>query len=84
MPPFRPTMNKECIQDAKDIHAQYFISRIELKEITKNFNIQLFDTYQQICIEDTCPIKIEGGLLYRNKGYLSVTGSMKVFKNFTE
>lgn len=84
MPPFRPRMNKECIQDTKDIHAQYFISRIELKEIAANFNIQLFDTYQQMCIEDACPIKIDGGLLYRNKGYLSVAGSKKVFEKFTE
>jgi peptidoglycan/LPS O-acetylase OafA/YrhL len=84
LPPFRPMMNKECIQDTKDIHAQYFISRMELKEIAANFNIHLFDTYQQICIEDTCPIKIEGGLLYRNKGYLSVAGSKKIFEKFTE
>jgi peptidoglycan/LPS O-acetylase OafA/YrhL len=84
MPPFRPTMNKECIQDTKDIHAQYFIARIEIKEIAENFNIQLFDTYQQMCIDEKCPIKIEGGLLYRNKGYLSVAGSKKVFEKFIE
>jgi hypothetical protein len=84
MPPFRPMMNKECIQDIKDIHAQYFIARIELKEIADNFNVKLFDTYQQICIDNSCPIKIEGGLLYRNKGYLSVAGSRKVFEKFTE
>jgi hypothetical protein len=84
MPPFRPMMNKECIQDTKDIHAQFFIARMELKEIAKNFKVQLFDTYQQMCIDDTCPIKIEGGLLYRNNGYLSVAGSKKIFEKFTE
>jgi len=84
MPPFRPMMNKECIQDTKDIHAQFFIARMELKEIATNFKVQLFDTYQQMCIDDTCPIKIEGGLLYRNNGYLSVAGSKKIFEKFTE
>jgi hypothetical protein len=84
MPPFRPILNKECIQLVKDIDAQYFIARIALNKIAESSKIKLFDAYQQICIDDKCPLKIEGGLLYRNKGYLSVAGSKKVFEKFTE
>ncbi|QWE00418.1 acyltransferase [Polynucleobacter sp. JS-Mosq-20-D10] len=84
MPPFRPTLNKECIQLAKDINAQYFIARTELIKIAENSNVKLFDTYQQICIQDKCQLRIEGGLLYRNKGYLSIAGSEKIFEKFTE
>jgi peptidoglycan/LPS O-acetylase OafA/YrhL len=84
MPPFRPILNQECTQLVSDINAQFFIARIELKKIVENSNIKLFDTYDQICIDAECPLRIEGGLLYRNKGYLSVAGSKKVFEKFTE
>jgi peptidoglycan/LPS O-acetylase OafA/YrhL len=84
MPPFRPIFNQECTQYVKDINAQFFVARIELNKIVESSNIKLFDTYDQICIDDKCPLRIEGGLLYRNKGYLSVAGSKKVFKKFTE
>jgi hypothetical protein len=84
MPPFRPILNQECTQLVKDINAQFFIARIELNKIAENSRIKLFDTYDQICIDDKCPLKIEGGLLYRNKGYLSVAGSRKIFEKFTE
>jgi hypothetical protein len=84
MPPFRPIINKECAQPVKDINAQFFIARIELNKIAENSNIKLFDTYQQICNDDKCLLRIEGDLLYRNKGYLSVAGSKKIFEKFTE
>jgi hypothetical protein len=84
MPPFRPILNQECTQIVKDINAQFFIARIELNKIAENSRIKLFDTYDQICADDKCPLKIEGGLLYRNKGYLSVAGSKKIFEKFSE
>jgi hypothetical protein len=84
MPPFRPIINKECTQPVKDIKAQYFIARIELNKIAENYKIKLFDTYQQICIDNACPLRMEDALLYRNKGYLSVAGSKKIFEKFTE
>jgi peptidoglycan/LPS O-acetylase OafA/YrhL len=83
MLPFRPILNQECTQLVEDINAQFFIARIELNKIAENSSIKLFDTYDQIC-DDKCPLKIEGGLLYRNKGYLSVAGSEKIFEKFTE
>jgi peptidoglycan/LPS O-acetylase OafA/YrhL len=84
LPPFRPILNQECTQLVKDINAQFFIARIELNKIAENFSIKFFDTYQQICIDDECPLRIEGGLLYRNKAYLTVNGSKKIFEKFTE
>lgn len=84
MPPFRHIINKECTQPVKDINAQYFIARIELNNIAENSKIKLFDTYQQMCIKDECQLRIEGDLLYRNKSYLSVAGSKKIFEKFTE
>ena len=84
MSPFRAIVNKECTQLVKDINAQYFIARIELNKMAENSNIKLFDTYQQICIDDKCPLRIEGDLLYRNKSYLTVTGSKKLFEKFSE
>ena len=84
MPPFRPIINIECAQPVKDINAQFFIARIELNKMAENSNIKLFDTYQQICNDDKCLLRIGGDLLYRNKGYLSVAGSKKIFEKFTE
>jgi hypothetical protein len=84
LPPFRPILNQECTQLVKDINAQFLIARIELNKIAENSNIKLFDTYQQICNDDKCLLRIEGDLLYRNKGYLSVAGSKKIFEKFTE
>ena len=84
LPPFRYIINQECTQLVKDINAQFFIARIELNKIVENFNIKLFDTYEQICIDDKCPLRIEGGLLYRDKAYLTVNGSKKIFEKFTE
>jgi peptidoglycan/LPS O-acetylase OafA/YrhL len=84
MPPFRPIINKECTQPIEDINAHYFIARIELNEIAEKYKIRLFDTFQQICIDDACPIRMKDDLLYRNKGYLSVAGSKKIFEKFTE
>ena len=84
LPPFRLILNQECTQLVKDINAQYFIASIALKKIVENFNIKLFDTYDQICIDGECPLRIEGGLLYRNKAYLTVNGSKKIFEKFTE
>jgi hypothetical protein len=84
MPPFRPILNQECSQLVKDINAQFFIARIELNKIVENSNVKLFDTYDQICINDKCALRIEGGLLYRNKAYLTTYGSKKIFEKFTE
>ena len=84
MPPFRPILNQEGSQLVKDINAQFFIARIELNKIVENSNVKLFDTYDQICINDKCALRIEGGLLYRNKAYLTTYGSKKIFEKFTE
>jgi hypothetical protein len=84
MPPFRPIINQECTQLVRNIKAQFFIARIELNKIAENFNIKLFDTFDQICVDGECPLRIEGGLLYRNKAYLTVNGSKKIFEKFSE
>jgi len=84
MPPFRPIINQECTQLVRNIDAQFFIARIELKKIVENSNIKLFDTYDQICIDAECPLRIGGDLLYRNKAYLTTNGSKKIFEKFTE
>jgi len=83
-PPFRPQLNTECIQQVKDIDPEYFAGRIELKEVIENLKIRSYDTYSEICKENKCEIRLENGLLYRQKGYFSVEGSKKVFKNFKE
>jgi peptidoglycan/LPS O-acetylase OafA/YrhL len=84
MPPFRPIHNKECIQDVNKIRQEYFNARLQLKKIAELYNIKFFDTYQQLCIGNECPIKIEDNLLYRTKNYLTIYGSHKVFKKFTQ
>ncbi|MBU3635962.1 acyltransferase [Polynucleobacter sp. es-GGE-1] len=84
MPPFRPIHNKECIQNVNDIRPEYLNSRIKLKKIAENSNIKFFDTYQQICINNACSVKMENGLVYRTKSYLTISGSQKVFQKFNQ
>jgi hypothetical protein len=83
-PPLRPQLNIQCIQFVKDIDPQYFIGRIELSDILGNLNIKSFDTYPEVCKEHECSIRLDKGLLYRQKGYFSIDGSKKVFENFRE
>jgi hypothetical protein len=54
------------------------------KKLFEALNISSYDTYSQICNDSNCPLRIDGGLLYRNKGYLTVIGSEKVFSKFQE
>ena len=84
MPPFRPLLNDECVQKVKEIDPQYYIGRVELQKLAVALNIPTYDTYSQICDASNCPLRIDGGLLYRNKAYLTVIGSEKVFSKFLE
>lgn len=84
MPPFRPILNAECVQKVQEIDPQYYMGRIELKKLVEALNIPSYDTFAQICNDSNCPLRIDGGLLYRNKAYLTVIGSEKVFSKFQE
>lgn len=84
MPPFRPVLNLECVQKVKDINSQYFVGREQLKKLANEVKIKSYDTYPQVCNEQDCQMRINGGLLYRTNGYLTTTGSEKVFQKFEE
>jgi len=84
MPPIRPLLNAECVQKVQEIDPQYYIGRVELQKLAVALNIPTYDTYSQICDASNCPLRIDGGLLYRNKAYLTVIGSEKVFSKFLE
>lgn len=84
MPPFRPVLNIECVQKVKDISGEYFTGREGLQKLVGELKINSYDTYPQVCNEQECQIRIDGGLLYRTNGYLTTTGSEKVFQKFEE
>ena len=84
MPPFRPVLNLECSQKVKDIDGMYFAGRDELKKLVTEIKIKSYDTYPEVCNEQDCQIRINGGLLYRTKGYLTTVGSEQVFQKFEE
>jgi hypothetical protein len=47
--------------------------------------VRSFDPYPMICQNNHCPVKFDdGNLLYRERGYLTTSGSIKVFKDFQD
>jgi peptidoglycan/LPS O-acetylase OafA/YrhL len=83
-PPFRRVLNVDCYQKVNDINGQYFSGRKEINKIINESKIKSFDTYPQVCSEQSCQIKINGWLLYRTRGYLTIAGSEYVFQSFME
>lgn len=84
MPPFRPVLNVDCTQKVRDINGQYFDGREKLKKLVSELKIKSYDTYPQVCNEEDCQMRINGGLLYRTYGYLTTAGSEQVFQKFEE
>lgn len=84
IPPFRPILNNDCVQQVKDINEKYFDERVELKKLVNNLQMKSFDTYPQICGDQECQIRFNGNLIYRSESYLSTIGSEQVFKSFNK
>ena len=84
MPPFRPVLNVDCVQKVKGINGQYFADREELKKFMNEVKIKSYDTYPQVCNEQDCQMRVNGGLLYRTNRYLTTIGSEQVFQKFEE
>jgi peptidoglycan/LPS O-acetylase OafA/YrhL len=85
MPPFRPVLRESCSLAVKDIPPQFFQLRSQLNEMLNSNQVRTFDTYPMICQNNHCPVKFDdGNLLYRERGYLTTSGSIKVFKNFQD
>ncbi len=83
MPPFRPVLRANCSLAVNDIPDQYFQLRNQFNKLFKSMEVQTFDPYPAICQNNNCLVKFDdGNLLYREKGYLTTSGSIKVFKNF--
>lgn len=82
MPPFRPVINKDCVQLTKDIPGAYFQSRDLLINALKENKVDIFDTYPLICDSKQCQIRTDEGLKYRSERYLSVEGSNLTFQDF--
>jgi peptidoglycan/LPS O-acetylase OafA/YrhL len=82
MPPFRPVINKDCIQLTKDISGTYFQSRDLLINVLEENKVEIFDTYPLICDSKQCQIRTDKGLKYRSERYLSTEGSNLIFKDF--
>lgn len=82
MPPFRPVINKDCIQLTKDIPGTYFQSRDLLINVLEENKVEIFDTYPIICDSKQCQIRTDKGLKYRSERYLSTEGSNLIFKTF--
>jgi len=84
LPPFRPVMNQQCVMHEHEIEEKYFQDRRQLMTEIDSLKIKNYDTYPNICRDKVCNIRDKDNLLYRNRGYLTVVGSEKVFENFKE
>ena len=82
MPPFRPVINKDCIQLTSDIPKAYFQQRELLIKTLEDNKVEIFDTYPIICDSKQCQIRTDQGLMYRTERYLSTEGSKKTFLDF--
>lgn len=82
MPPFRPIVNKDCIQTTSDIPRAYFQQRDELMKVLSENKVEVFDTFPMICEEKKCEIRTDKGLRYRTERYLTTEGSKQIFLNF--
>ena len=85
MPPFRPVLRESCSMAVSDIPQQFFELRSQLNEMLNSNQVRTFDPYPMICQNNHCPVILDNGnLLYRERGYLTTSGSIRVFKNFQE
>jgi len=85
MPPFRPVLRESCSLAVSDIPQQFFELRSQLNEMLNSNQVQTFDPYPMICQNNHCSVKFDdGNLLYRERGYLTTSGSIKVFKDFQD
>ena len=85
MSPFRPVLRESCSLAVKDIPPQFFQLRSQLNEMLNANQVRSFDPYPMICQNNHCPVKFDdGNLLYRERGYLTTSGSIKVFKDFQD
>ncbi len=83
MPPFRPVLRENCSLAVNDIPDQFFQLRNQFNELFNTTRVKTFDPYPAICQNNNCLVKFDdGNLLYRERGYLTTSGSIKVFKNF--
>jgi len=82
MPPFRPVINKDCIQLTSDIPKAYFQQRDLLIKTLEDNKVEIFDTYPIICDSKQCQIRTDQGLMYRTERYLSTKGSNLIFQGF--
>ena len=82
MPPFRPVINKDCIQLTSDIPKAYFQQRELLIKTLEDNKVEIFDTYPIICDSKQCQIRTDQGLMYRTERYLSTKGSNLIFQGF--
>jgi hypothetical protein len=82
MPPFRPVINKDCVQFTKDIPEIYFQQRDILINVLEENKVDIFDTYSVICDSKQCQMRTDKGLKYRSERYLSTEGSNLIFKDF--
>jgi len=82
MPPFRPIVNKTCIQVTEDMPKDYFQQRDVLKNVFGESKVNIFDTFPMICDAHKCEIRTNKGLMYRTERYLSTEGSKKIFLDF--
>jgi peptidoglycan/LPS O-acetylase OafA/YrhL len=46
--------------------------------------VKVFDSLKYLCIRETCPMRQEGVLLYRDQNHLSYEGSLRLMKSFFE
>jgi hypothetical protein len=83
MPPFRPMLRTNCVQLVSEIPKPFFELRSKLKDLLSQMQIKTFDAFPEVCSEKECQIQFDDGvLLYRERGYLTTSGSIKVFKDF--
>ncbi|SMC55673.1 acyltransferase family protein [Polynucleobacter kasalickyi] len=83
MPPFRPVLRSKCSQAVSEIPQHFFEWRAELKQLLSQMQIKTFDTFPVVCSANECQIQSQDGmLLYRERGYLTTSGSIQVFKDF--
>lgn len=83
MPPFRPVLRESCSQLVSEIPKEFFQLRTDLINTLSNLKVHTFDSFPEVCALVECQILLEDGmLLYRERGYLTTLGSVKVFKDF--
>lgn len=77
-------LSNKCNPSRKSLEKNYI--RVWYNSILKKVcadydNVILYNSFDSLCTETTCPLIIDGNLLYRDKDHISVEGSRLIAKD---